>query len=208
VLFEMGRFRESAALFDSVSRRHSFESASRDARIRSWAGTLAATARAAAGDTAGFETLADSIQVWGSRSGYGRDQKLHHHIRGLLLAARGRPEEALAEYRLSLFSPVIGYSRTNIEMAKAYLALNRPAEAVAILESAMRGPYDGASTYAVPAELWEWTATANEAAGRREDAVRYYRKLLSVWKRADPEFQPRIARAHERIAALTGNASR
>src|SRR5207237_755156 len=53
------------------------------ARRRAWALTLAATARAAAGDTAALGALADSVTAIGSRSGFERVRKLGSYVRGL-----------------------------------------------------------------------------------------------------------------------------
>lgn len=103
VLFEQGAGAAAAALFDSVARAAADpNSRGRTARRIAWALTHVATARAAAGDTASLARLADSIEALGPVSGYGRDRRLHHHVRGLLLMARGRPAEAAAELHEAL----------------------------------------------------------------------------------------------------------
>ena len=60
-------------------------------------------------------------QALGTRSGYGRDQRLHHHVRALLLAARGKDEAAIEEFRRAIYSPNQGYTRTNVELAAVLL---------------------------------------------------------------------------------------
>jgi eukaryotic-like serine/threonine-protein kinase len=42
-----------------------------------------------------------------------------------------------------------------------------------------------------------------EAKGEREKALGHYRAFLDLWKDADPELQPRVTDARQRIAALT-----
>ena len=42
-----------------------------------------------------------------------------------------------------------------------------------------------------------------EAKGARERALAHYRLFLELWKDADPELQPRVTDARQRVAALT-----
>src|SRR6185369_3077701 len=115
LLFELGRFRASAALFDSVGRWVvGDESPSALAHVRSWALTHSSRALAAAGDTAELAARADSIQADGLRTGDGRDRLLHHYVRGLLLAARGQDAAAVAEYQQAVWSWNFGYTRVNM----------------------------------------------------------------------------------------------
>jgi hypothetical protein len=53
----------------------------------------------AAGDTARVRLLADRIEGYGATSSFGRDTRLHHHVRGLLLAKEGLLDSAIAEFR-------------------------------------------------------------------------------------------------------------
>src|SRR6266516_6595113 len=100
----MGHAREAASLFDSLA------TFSVDPRLRSryarhlcWTLTHRATALAAAGDTALLQRLADSLEILGRQSSYGRDRLLHHHIRGLLLSARGLVAVAAVEFRQAVW---------------------------------------------------------------------------------------------------------
>jgi tetratricopeptide (TPR) repeat protein len=140
VLRELGRYRESAALFDSISR---FTVVGTETLAvgpgRVWSLTHEADALAAAGDTLRLSALAATIEAYGRGTNLGRDSRIHHHVRGLLLAARGSDSTAVAEFRRATFSVTGGYTRTNVEMAKALIRLGRYADAVAILEPALRG---------------------------------------------------------------------
>ncbi len=203
VLLEMGRAREAAALFDSLTHSHAggYSADSmpgRYARHLCWTLTHRATALAAAGDTALLQRLADSVEVFGQQSSYGRDHVLHHYIRGLLHQARGRPNEAVTEFRRAVFSPTYGYTRTNLELARGLLAVGRPGEAIAVLQPALRGPLDASNLYVTHTELHEMLARAFEAAGQRDSAISHYRWVVAAWRHADPEFRPRVeaARAH------------
>ena len=80
----------AAALFDSIALRSSSDVLpSQIAFGSAWMSTHAANARAAMHDTATLVRLADSVRALGAASGYARDQRLFHHIRGLMLVARG-----------------------------------------------------------------------------------------------------------------------
>ena len=191
-LFDAGRPAAAAALFDSISyQRNEGDTPSRVARHKTWFLTLASSALAAAGDTARLATLADSIERLGRRSAFGRDHRLHHHVRGLLLAARGQTDPAIIEFRSAIFSPVLGYTRTNYELARLLLRAGRPAEAVPLLRSALRGPPDATNYYVTRTELKALLGEALEAAGDRAGAAAEYRWVLKAWERAEPRFAAR-----------------
>jgi tetratricopeptide (TPR) repeat protein len=205
VLRELGRPRLAAALFDSIARaREQLDSRATAARRATWHLTHSAGARAAAGDTTALARLIDSVQSLGVRSGLGRDRKLHHYVRGLLLAARGNDEEAAAELRRSILSHNFGYTRANYELARALMRLGRPAEAVAVLRPALRGGVEASNLYVTRTELHELLAQAWEATGARDSAAAHYRIVAGAWARADPALRERQTLAGARAAALSG----
>lgn len=172
VLREMGHPRESAAIYREMAEfPYQPESASRTARHRTWTLTHAATGYAAAGDTAALGALADAVERYGRRSGYGRDRRLHHYVRGLLYAARGDTARAAGSFRRAVFSSTLGYARVNVELGRALLALGEPAQAADVLAAALRGPLDGNNLYANRTELHTLLARAHAAAGRQDSAA-------------------------------------
>ncbi len=203
VLFELGRFKDAAALFDSIGRAAvPFEDSSAAARTRIWSATHVATARAAAGDTAGLAALADSLQRLGQISGLGRDRRLHHYVRGLILKARGADEQAVAEFRDAITSRNSGYARIGYELAGALIRLGRPREAVAPLQAITRGLFEGANLYLTHTEAHERLGQAWEAAGQADSAAYQYRLVAKIWENADPEFTPRRLEAAGRAMQL------
>jgi len=204
VLYEMGRFREAAALFDSVSRhlRPGDMPRPRYYRNLAWTQTLRASALAAAGDTALLPRIADSVESWAAHTGLGRDHRLPHHVRGLILAARGQLPEAETAFRQALLAPAAGYTRTNVQLAHVLLALGRPLEAARIARAPLWNSFDGPESYVTPTELCELTALAFDAAGQRDSALAYYRRVVSNWRRADPALVPRRERAALRLRVL------
>jgi DNA-binding SARP family transcriptional activator len=201
-LFEMGQARQAVALFDSIGRLlKDPDFPSRGARHRTWTLTHIATALAAAGDTAMLARLPDSLAAFGRQSAYGRDQRLHHHARGLLWRARGKWAEAEAEFRQAIYSPSQGYTRTNLELGRVLLELNRPRDAIGVVTPALRGVLDASNLYVTHTELHELLAQAYEAAGRPDSATVHYRWVANAWRNADPLLRPRAERARRWLAA-------
>ena len=161
------------------------------ARGVAWNLTHAGAAYAAAGDTATVRRLADSIETIGPQSLFGRGARLHHFLRGLLLAAGQRHAEAVEEYRRAMFSTTEGYTRINYELARSLLQLHRPAEALEPLRAALHGGLDGSNLYITRTELHELLGQAFVALGRRDSAAVHYRLVARAWEKADPLFQAR-----------------
>ncbi|HEV2179336.1 MAG TPA: tetratricopeptide repeat protein, partial [Gemmatimonadaceae bacterium] len=209
VLFEMGRYREAAQLFDTMadySWRESpdFPRAAPGlvARHRIWMTTHAATALAAAGDTARLPALIDSLTAWGPRSAYARDRALHHYVRGLLLTARGDRAGAEREMRAALVAPVDGYSRINYELGGLLLADGRAGEAIPLLQDALHGAVEASNYYLTGTDVHARLGLAFDRAGEVDSALVHYRRALAAWRNADPAFRARIAAIAQRVRAI------
>ncbi len=200
--FDLGEFRRAAVLCDSISRSPRDSTPSQVARHHVWTQTLRATALAAAGDTTLLRSIADSLEAWGRSSAYGRDQRLHYYVRGLMLEAEGHLDEAAEAYRRSVYSPTAGYTRINMALGRVLLRLGRPKEAAYWGEAGLRGGFDAGGSYVTQTELAELAATAWDAAGVRDSALVRYEQVVRNWRNAEPMFGARIERARLRIAAL------
>jgi DNA-binding SARP family transcriptional activator/tetratricopeptide (TPR) repeat protein len=199
--FERGDARAAARVFgDRLRADMSWSMPGVQARHLAWTGTLRGMALAAAGDTATVLALADSVEEWGRRSAYGRDRKAHHYLRGLVLAAAGRHEDAAREFRAAIHSPTLGFTRVNFELARCLLRLGRPQEAVSTLQSALRGEVDASNLYITRTELHELLAQSFAAAGQVDSAAAHYRAVTKAWQRADPSFYNRRDRARAWLA--------
>lgn len=176
------------------------------ARQRVWVLTLTATAAVAGGDTARARMLVDSIQSVGSRSLYGRDQLLHHFIRGLLLARGGHDAQAIREYRNAMFSPTFGYTRVNYELGQSLLKLNRAGEAIPVVRAALHGGIEGSNLYITRTELHELLARAFDANAQRDSAAAHYTIVEHVWRHADPAFAQRHRVAQRRLGAVAASS--
>ncbi|HEX7023982.1 MAG TPA: BTAD domain-containing putative transcriptional regulator [Gemmatimonadales bacterium] len=197
---EMGRPEATIRVFHEGAERalHQATLPSYRARHAAWYLVLEGTARMAAGDTAIVRRLADSLERVGEASAFGRDPRLHYVLRGLLLQREGRHAEAVDAFRRSLFSLTDGYTRTNLMMARSLLALRRPAEAIAVLQPAIRGGVDGSNTYVSRSELHEALAQAFEQAGRADSARVHWAMVERSWRRADPPFRERYQQARRK----------
>ena len=133
--------------------------------------------------------------VIGKGSGSGRDTRLHHYLRGILLQRAGRHAEAVDQLRRAVSSLTDGYTVINLAMARSLLELGRLAEAIAVLRPAIHGGVDGSNTYTSRTDLHEAIAQAFALAGQRDSAVAHYRVVEQNWRRADPEFSERYQRA-------------
>jgi DNA-binding SARP family transcriptional activator/tetratricopeptide (TPR) repeat protein len=171
------------------------------ARHTTWFKTLYGRALAAAGDTLRLRALADTVELWGQRSNYGRDRRAHHYLRGVLLIARGRDAEAAVELREAIHSSSHGFTRVNYELGKTLLRLDRPADAVPVVRAALHGDIDGSNLYMTRTELHELLAQAFDRLGARDSAAVHYRAVAKAWERADPMFHTRRDRARAWLSA-------
>lgn len=209
VQFEMGHYRRAAAIFDSLAHFDwRFTPAFPDgapglrARHRIWMTTHAATAHAAAGDTAVLAALADSITAWKPYSALFRDHVMDDYVRGLLLVARGQREAAAAQFRRAIVAPIDGYSRANLELAKILIADGRPREATPYLRAPLHGWLEASNYYLTYTELHAVLGEAFDRAGEPDSAIVHYNRAIDAWRRADPEFATRVATMRARVSAL------
>jgi len=204
VMLESGRPREAAAKYDTAShdRWGSEASPNRIAGHNAWTLLHMAHALAAAGDTARLASLADTIQELGGRSLLKRFRVAHYHVRGLLELQRGNREHAVAHFRRAEFSPVEGYARNKVLLAETLLDLERPHEALVVLQPFLRGSMSGPSLHATHSEVHALLGRAWEAAERPESAAFHYRRALDAWRRADPAFHGHRAELQRRYDAF------
>jgi len=170
------------------------------ARDLTWALARRATAAAMAREYDLARRLADSTELIGQRSLYGRDPPLHFFIRGLLAAASGDHRTAVDLYRRSIYSPNFGFTRANLELGRSLLALGRAAEAVPVLQASLHGGWDGSNLYVSRTEIHEMLAQAFAASGRRDSAAAHFRQVESAWRRADPFLTERYQMARAWLA--------
>ena len=201
MLERTGRQGQAARIFDSIAVSASAPFPAGIGASRSWSYLNEAGAVAAIGDTIALKRLDDSVRVNGAIATE-RYKRLHHYTHGLLLSARGKPAEAADAFKLALWTEQDTHVRIYLELARALVAAKRPAEAVAPLRAALRGPVSAAGLYVTRTDLQELLAVVYEQSGQRDSAVANYKRVATAWKNADPEFAGRRAVAVQRVAQL------
>ena len=204
VLLEMGRPREAAALFDSIARDvHRTIVPRLDARNRAWTGTLLAEAVSASRDTAALARLFNSVGQAGTLSAFGRDRLLVNHVYGLMKWSAGDLEGAATSFRHAVFSPSMGYTRTNYDLAQVLLMLHRPGQAIAIIQPALHGVVDASNMYVTRTDLQQVLAQAFDMNAQPDSAIAHYSAVVAALDHADSEFASRRATCRERLRQLS-----
>jgi DNA-binding SARP family transcriptional activator/TolB-like protein len=159
-----------------------------------WHHALAADASAStsAGDTTWLRATADTLEAGCSRSYYGRDWRLFHHVRGLIAMQAGRFAEAERELSQARWAPVEGWTRTTVALARAQAALGRPRDAIATLRTGYATRLDAMGRYVPISELDYWMAQTFAQAGAVDSARTYAAFVRSAWRDADPEVRRRL----------------
>jgi DNA-binding SARP family transcriptional activator/tetratricopeptide (TPR) repeat protein len=193
-LARLGRLSEARVIFERVghppgSSPPAFTAP--EARGFSWSHALEADALVRVGDTTLARSLVDSIARAGAQSYYGRDKVLHHHVRGVLFLAQGRFADAERELVAAEWS-ANAWTRTNVELARARLALGRPDGAIAALRDAYMAPVDAMARYVPRTELDWWMSRAFSAAHQPDSAAVYAAYVRDAWRNADPPFRARL----------------
>ncbi len=193
-LARLGRWRDAAAVYETLLHdaegkepSSPYQSLAGDAaRAFAWDHALLAEAIGASGDTIHLRALADSIERIGARSYYGRDWRLHHHVRGLIAERGGRLREAIREFGAARWGSA-GWTVTVAHMARAHIALGEPKEAIALLREAYKSSPDAMGRYLPRSELDLLMAEAFGRAGMRDSSAHYAAFVRSAWRDADPE---------------------
>lgn len=156
------------------------------ARAFAWPRALEADALAASGDTLFLKAIADSIEMVGAQSYYGRDWKLFHHVRGLIAERGKRYSEAEREFASARWG-YAGWTRTIAELASVELAQGHAREAITTLRYAYASTPDAMGRYLPLSELDLRMSNAFRAAGMADSAQVYRDYVVRAWKNADPE---------------------
>ena len=163
-----------------------------------WHHALLADAIAPSGDTIHLRAIADTLTVACAKSFFGRDQLLHHHVRGLLAMQQGRWRDAEAELQQARWGVAESWTRTSAALAKTELELNQPRAALATLRDAYASPLDGMGRYQPRSELDFLMAQAFRKAGEPDSAAVYERYVRRAWRNADPPVRRLLATLSER----------
>jgi tetratricopeptide (TPR) repeat protein len=135
-----------------------------------------------------------------------------HTILAEIALAEGKPLEAVSEFRRG----DIGYDGQPanecapclpFNLGRAYDAAGQADSAIANFERSLTTPYwrnwEPAMDPLRRPAVHERLGQLYEAKGDAQKAVEHYGKFVEMWKSADPELQPRVKAARERLLKLT-----
>ncbi|GMQ81602.1 MAG: hypothetical protein BMS9Abin05_1034 [Rhodothermia bacterium] len=118
--------------------------------------------------------------------------------------------DRLDESRLNIVwqwaAPVLNQIPENTMRAEALYALGRTDEALGWLEAIGDGlsntMVDAGYLFQDVAQSYLMQAKIHEERGNYEKAIRFYTRFIKTWKNADPEFQPAVEDARDRLDRL------
>lgn len=205
-------FEQAALHLDDAQRRKQVGfSPATEARAFAWPHALLADALFLAGsrDTLKLIALADSIEIVGRRSGFGRDVRLHFHVRGLVAEIGGRWTDAERAFERARWGRG-GWTRTNIELARVQMAQGRPHDAVATLQDSRFGTLGGMGRYAPRTEIAAAIAEAFLVTHQPDSAEVYLSRVRDAWAQADAPQRRRLAAMERevRFGTLTDRPAR
>ena len=129
----------------------------------------------------------------------------------VLAMAEGRHNEALRLIDVQMGTPAehCPGCRTYLR-ARIWDAAGQPDSAVAEYERAVTRPSPGSLFYeaAEVPHAMRRLGELYEQKGNRAKAAEWYQKFVDLWRDADPELQPVVADAKQRLAQLTGEPRR
>ena len=129
-----------------------------------------------------------------------------HGIRGDLAFAEQRYADAAVEYRAADYGGCVTCALP--ELARAYDLAGNADSAIAVLSRYVSGPArDWGSDALNLAGAHKRLGELYDAKGDREKASSHYSRFVELWKSADPELQPLVRRARERLSALQKQGS-
>jgi hypothetical protein len=153
-------------------------------------------------DTLLLLALADSIEIVGRRSAYGRDTRLHFHVRRLVAELGGRWPDAERAFERSRWGRG-GWTRTNVELARTQLAQGRARDAITTLQDVRFGSLGGMGRYAPCSELNAALAEAFLAAQLPDSARVYLASVRAAWEKADRPQRRRLAAIERALEGST-----
>jgi DNA-binding SARP family transcriptional activator len=200
-LADVGQLSEAVALWDSAAAalHPGPEPATSVAAMRAGYRIRAVDLLAELRDTVGLARQLPLVSADAALSGRERIRRLDQHARGMMLLARGDTVAACPALRRALFSATDGYVGTFLAVGRACLAAGRPTEAIPALRGILRGPVGASGTAGNFTQARELLARAFLAAGNRDSAAAYVRRVSDAWARADMPLRTRAMAAHDEL---------
>ena len=126
-----------------------------------------------------------------------------HAVLGAIALAERRPQAAITEFRAQDQASIVGAAAS---LGRAYDLAGMPDSAIASYQRYLDTPFIGR----LPLDAM-WRARAlyrlgelYEEKGDRVKAADRYAEFVKLWKRADPDLQPKVTEAKQRLEGLSG----
>ncbi|MEE8446878.1 MAG: tetratricopeptide repeat protein [Gemmatimonadota bacterium] len=132
----------------------------------------------------------------------GDDEVARHSVQGAIALAEGRHDEAVDEFRRSDVGGCV--TCTLYPLALAYEASGQPDSALSVYEQLLSrsDPFRLFSDQGGGALTLERLGQLYDERGDWEKAAEYYARFVKLWKAADPELQPRVEAAQQRLEEI------
>jgi tetratricopeptide (TPR) repeat protein len=132
----------------------------------------------------------------------GDDELFRHYVQGAIACAEGRYDEAVDEYRRSDVGGCVTCAL--YPLALAYEASGQPDSALSVYEQLLSrpDPFRLFSDQGGGALTLERLGQLYYERGDWEKAAEYYARFVELWKAADPELQPRVEAAQQRLEEI------
>jgi tetratricopeptide (TPR) repeat protein len=136
------------------------------------------------------------------------NDRSYRYMRAFNKVVSGDVDVGLAEL-VELASERQCFRRCNVNVGEVYVLAGRTDEAIAHLERAVNMP-DGAPHFVAAGKTSIALETLGDlyvTAGDLDKAIEYLTRFVDWWKDADPELQPRVQAARDRIKELLARKS-
>jgi tetratricopeptide (TPR) repeat protein/tRNA A-37 threonylcarbamoyl transferase component Bud32 len=168
-----------------------------------------ATAYAIAGQPARGRALLQEYEAQVPHGVRGADAP-GREAQGQVALAEGRTQDAITAFRAWWDNAGCGTCAL-ADLGRAYDQAKQPDSTRALLQRAVENPRGLMSIYN---QVWDQAPSLHrlgelyEDKGDKQRALDYYGRFVELWKDADPELQPQVRDAKERMAKLAGEQGR
>jgi len=132
-----------------------------------------------------------------------RGQPLRHGAEGAIALAEGRAQDAIVSYRTQYAEDNFA-ARGLYELGRAYETVGEVDSAVAVYERAVHTPGLRRGEGFTLGPTYERLCILFGERGGSERGIEYCDLFIELWEEADPEVQPRVEEARDRLARLVG----
>lgn len=160
---------------------------------------LLAEAALASGNVALLSRAADSAAAWAQRDGKTREVGIALHARALRELASHDTVAAMRTFEQAMFSPTMGFTRSNYDLARLLLGRGDARKASSLLRAALQGSLETTNYYITHTELHELLAEAYARLGQADSARVHWSWVTRALAHADSAARPRYVDAVARL---------